>query len=192
MESVNEVWKPVAGYEGRYEVSDQGRVRSLRMIGGKKVRNVLKPCSSFSNKAHTKRKYQHYKLVGLYKEGKRRPFHVHILVANSFLPARPRGFQVDHINGDKFDNRAVNLQWLSQSENLRKSAYSSRNNKYLYTIHLNNFDLSYSSYCLSEVAERVGVKRQKLSDSFRYKGIYENDEFKVTRKLKDDAKKDVK
>lgn len=192
MESVNELWKPVAGYEGRYEVSDQGRVRSLRMKGGKKVRYVLKPCSSFSNKAHTKIKYQHYKQVGLYKEGKRRSFHVHILVANSFLPDRPRGFQVDHINGDKFDNRAVNLQWLSQSENLRKSAYSSRNNKYLYTIHLKNLDLSYSSYCLSDVAERVGVKRQKLSDSFRYKGIYENDDFKVTRKLKDDAKKDVK
>lgn len=187
MESVNEVWKPVVGYEGRYEVSDQGRVRSLRMIGGKKVRYVLKPCSSFSNKPHTKRKYKHYKLVGLFKEGKRRSFHVHTLVANSFLPARPRGFHVDHINCDKFDNRAVNLQWLSPSDNLRKSVYSSSKNRYLYTLRLKDLDFIYSSYSVADIAERVGVKRQTISDSCLKKGYFENDMFYVTRKLKDDA-----
>lgn len=114
-----EVWKPVVGYEGLYEVSDQGRVRSLpgqRWNGHALHRfqgRVLRPqCAS---------RYQH---VALSKDGRVKCIKIHQLVAEAFLPPCPgvQGkqrdcYQIDHINNKPHDNRAANLQWLTQYEN---------------------------------------------------------------------------
>lgn len=119
METILEQWKPVFGYEGLYEVSDQGRVRSLpgKRWNGQAIHffkgRILKPQS--------KSKYKH---VALSKNGIVSCIKIHQLVAKAFLPPCPGThgktrdcYQIDHINDDTYDNRALNLQWLPHYEN---------------------------------------------------------------------------
>lgn len=108
-----ENWKPVEGYEGLYEVSDLGRVRSLPRMGtcGK----ILKPCDRQSKKFNKK-----YLRVGLTKDGKVKWHSVHVLVAKAFIPNPDNLPEVDHINNDETDNRACNLQWITRKDNIVK------------------------------------------------------------------------
>lgn len=105
-----EQWKAVAGYEGIYEVSDLGSIRSLdrkNSLGRSIKGRALKPAGV------------RYLKVVLYVEGKRRTVTVHRLVAEAFIGI-PQGMHVDHIDGDKHNNRLSNLQVLSQLENQQK------------------------------------------------------------------------
>lgn len=100
-----EFWKDIAGFEGLYQVSNVGQVKSVK--SGK----ILKPNSNNTGG---------YLKVALSKNGKVKRFYVHQLVAEAFLPNEDELPQIDHISGDKTDNRVANLQWISQVENLRK------------------------------------------------------------------------
>ena len=109
---LNEVWKPIKGYEGLYEVSDLGNIRSLdRYIETKKEKcfrkgRLRKPFISHAG----------YKLVSLCSK----KYLVHRLVAEAFCenPDRERFNVVDHINTDTLDNRAINLRWCDTAGNL--------------------------------------------------------------------------
>ena len=102
-----EIWKPIKGYEGKYEVSSMGRVRSLnhRRKNGEaqiKATSGLRYCQ-----------------VLLSKDGKQRSFYVHRLVGIAFLPPPQSGeTQINHINGNKRDNRVCNLEWVSPIQNV--------------------------------------------------------------------------
>ena len=105
---VNEKWLPIKGYEGLYEVSDYGRVRSLN-YRKKGVRKVLKCYARLG----------YYIKVSLVKDGVRKYYRVHRLVAQAFLPQPMEGqTQVEHINTDKRDNRVQNLRWVSPKGNM--------------------------------------------------------------------------
>jgi len=114
-----ETWKPVTGYEGLYEVSDLGRVRSLgrpyRMRNSQK-RDVIMDCRKPARILKTGgRKYAQ---VGLYdSSGKKRLWAVHRLVAEAFLGPHP-GLEINHINGDPTDHRLTNLEWITHAENI--------------------------------------------------------------------------
>jgi hypothetical protein len=113
MESVAEVWKPVKGFEGMYEVSDQGRVRSLertivrangvpmRVAGG------ILSCSVSNDRS---RGYPAVNLLG-------RSRLVHHLVLEAFVGPRPSGYEGCHGNGIRTDNRLANLRWDTMSGN---------------------------------------------------------------------------
>ena len=123
MEENTEIWKPVVGYEGLYEVSSYGRVRSLDRIDSNNhpLKGViLKPYISNSG----------YLLVGLYKQQKRDRKLLHRLVAEAFIPNPDNKPEIDHINTIKIDNTVflnedgsinyekTNLRWTTRKENI--------------------------------------------------------------------------
>ena len=103
---MNENWLPVVGYEGLYEVSDLGRVRSL-------ARNTTK--GKVLKLGFTGDKYQ---MIGLYKEGVKTSFRVHCLVAFAFLGHKLDGMEIRHVNGNCLDNSRENLCYGTRQENI--------------------------------------------------------------------------
>lgn len=105
-----EIWKAVKGYEGLYEVSDLGRVRSLPRNNTKG--KILKPYASPHNG---------YCYVSLSKENKRISKRVHKLVMMAFNP-KPSGkeLEIDHRDRNKENNRLDNLQWVTHTENIKR------------------------------------------------------------------------
>lgn len=105
------MWKPVLGYEQHYEVNTLGQVRSIdRIIKNRRglvQGKVLKP---FLNK-------KGYPAIRFYIGGKGLERNPHRLVAEAFIPNPKSKLQVNHINGDKTDNRIENLEWCTNSEN---------------------------------------------------------------------------
>lgn len=105
---LDEKWLPIQGYEGLYDVSNYGRIRS-HDYRKKGVTQILR--------THASKGY--YVKVGLRKDGKKRYFRVHRLVAIAFLPPPQSGqTQVEHVNCDKRDNRVQNLRWCSPKGNM--------------------------------------------------------------------------
>jgi len=112
------MWKPVVGYEGLYEVSDTGQVRSLPRNGTVSYSRILRPNN-----------VRGYLQVALQKNGKRKDFKVHRLVADAFIPNPERKRTVNHIDGNKGNNRVENLEWATDSENQLHSVYVLGNGK---------------------------------------------------------------
>jgi hypothetical protein len=114
--SDDETWRPVAGYEGSYEVSDKGRVQSLdrRVQHGRWQQSVrgriLSPAPGD--------KYGHLN-VTLSREGRQKTLSVHRLVAIAFVPGRQPGLEVCHGDGKAGNNLATNLRWDTSRENSR-------------------------------------------------------------------------
>lgn len=107
-----EVWKPVIGYEGLYEVSNMGRIKSLykvRVGGVWYSESLIKP----------KNNIDIYHRVELSKNGKRRIIGVHQLVGQAFIKNPENKPNINHINGKRDDNRVENLEWCTQKENIQ-------------------------------------------------------------------------
>jgi len=103
-----EIWKEVKGYEGYYEVSNLGRVKSTRF---KKVRLLKSPVNGSG-----------YPQVGLSIKGNTKYFYVHKLVAMTFLNHKPNdnSLVIDHIDNDKLNNKISNLQLITHRLNASK------------------------------------------------------------------------
>lgn len=127
----SERWKNVVGYEGYYIVSDTGRVRSLD--------RVIRRSDGVVQTRRGKEKKQHkdkdgYMKVKLSKDGIDKLLHVHKLVATAFLENADSGLEVNHIDFDRTNNRASNLEWVSHSENIAHTLLHGR--------HVSQRDLS--------------------------------------------------
>lgn len=116
----NEIWKDVVGYEGLYQVSNLGRVKSLERTestirGGRYIKErILSPSAGKAR----------YYSVPLTKDKKRRTSQIHRLVADAFL-SNPCGYPcVNHKDGNCLNNQVDNLEWCTQDYNV-KYAYSS-------------------------------------------------------------------
>lgn len=111
---MHEVWKDIPGYEGLYQVSDQGNVRSLartRQDGRLYQERNLK----YSEQ-------QRYYQVSLFINGKTRKHSVHRLVAEAFIPNPGNDPVVHHIDGNTHNNAASNLEWCTQKKNCNHGA----------------------------------------------------------------------
>lgn len=96
----DEIWKPVKGFEGKYEVSSQGKIRSF-----KKIKNDFIILKNIERKGY----YRVY--IG------RKFYSVHRIVAETFIPNLNKKPYINHKNGIKTDNRVENLEWCTRSEN---------------------------------------------------------------------------
>lgn len=97
-----EIWKDIEGYEGRYQVSNDGRVKSLGVRG-----KILSPCFDTHG----------YYIVSLSKNGIVKKQKIHRIVAKSFIKNPDSKREVDHINTIRTDNRVANLRWATTREN---------------------------------------------------------------------------
>lgn len=111
-----EKWKSVVGYEGLYDVSNLGRIKSLPK-GQFRYERILKPYVNPKNG---------YCYVRLTKNHESKSKRVHVLVMSAFCPVnKMQGYDpeytVDHLDGDRENNRLENLEWCSQAENTRRA-----------------------------------------------------------------------
>ena len=102
-----EVWKDVVGFEGLYQISNMGRVRSLNYAKKKGNVRVMKP---YLNRGYWRINFP---------KGNKKFFHkfIHTLVAEAFIPNVENKPEIDHINTVTTDNRVCNLRWVTKSEN---------------------------------------------------------------------------
>lgn len=166
---MKEIWKDIIGYEGYYQVSNLGNIKSLdrdiQYSDGKVVHYYGKEIHGFI-------KNSGYITVDLYKNNKRKKFSVHRLVAEAFVENPLNKFEVNHINENKLDNRAENLEWCTSSENklsgtVIKRANETRKNKKIGYKKVAMFDLNDN---LLEVFESIDIAEK--STGINRKTIY--------------------
>ena len=107
-----EIWKDIEGYEGLYQISNKGHVKSLY----KGSERILKPVLNRSG----------YYYIMLYNDNVRKIFSLHRLVAQAFIPNPENKPQVNHLDENKKNNCVDNLEWATAKEN---SNYGSRNER---------------------------------------------------------------
>lgn len=121
---MEEIWKAIPGYEGLYEASSEGRIRSLDRYSrefdnnGTKCRRIIK--GRILKGSHD---FDGYVNVDLYDLDHKSPrtYRVHRLIALTFIPNLNNLSQIDHLNGIKDDNRVCNLEWVSCKENINRA-----------------------------------------------------------------------
>lgn len=115
-----ETWKSVVGYEGYYEVSNLGNVRSIdRYVKKESYQRFAK--GVLLKPAWKKEGRDCYPKVSLSKNGKSNTYYTYRLVAEAFMPNPDNLPCVNHIDGDKFNPQVDNLEWCTYSENSKHS-----------------------------------------------------------------------
>lgn len=160
-----EIWKDVVGYEGLYQISDFGNVKSLKY--GKE--RTLKKTSDKDG----------YLFVGLYKNKTNKTLKVHQLIAEAFLGHKPCGMKlvVDHKNDIKSDNRLDNLQIVTNYQNIIKSIkktntsskyigvyFHKKSNKWMARIMINYKNIYLGIFNTEEDAYKVYCNYLKLNN----------------------------
>lgn len=153
---MKEVWKDIKGYEGLYQISNQGRVKSV------KKDLIMSPCIR-----------QHgYLAVQLFGRGghpKRgfKTFSIHRLVAEAFIPNPESKTEVNHINEDKTDNRVENLEWATRVENCNHGTLRGRKSEWM----TNNPKRSRPVAQLTLDGERIATY-PSIHEAYRVTGVY--------------------
>lgn len=141
------LWKDIPGYEGLYQISDEGEVKSLPRKHSRRE-NILKPGT----------RAEKYKFVTLIKEGTEKKFSVHRLVATAFLETDDYRMHINHIDKDPSNNRVENLEWCTQKYN---NEYSHNKKIAQYTKQGEKIAV-YKSIVYA--SEQTGIKRTSIGN----------------------------
>lgn len=109
-----EIWKSIKGYEGFYQVSNKGRIKSLKRktIDGRSLKEIIRKLGlGFTGYYH----------IDLWKDNCAKTIKVHRLVAQAFIPNPDNKPQINHVNGIKSYNEVDNLEWCTARENVQHS-----------------------------------------------------------------------
>lgn len=160
MQEIEEEWRDIPGYEGYYQVSNLGRVRSLDRV----VNGHGRGFPRLHKSRIIAQSYNHYgyRTISLCMDSKPKTHLVHRLVANAFISNCENKEDVNHINGMKTDNAVTNLEWATRKENMQH-AYSNGlvghhnpSNKKRVRISLpNGFGKEFE--CIEYAAKYIGV-----------------------------------
>lgn len=116
---MEEIWKDIENYEGLYQVSNYGRIKSLEREGTKRRKInecILSPAKNSCG----------YKTVVLHKDSIRKTYTVHRLVALAFIPNPDNLPQINHLNEDKENNHVENLEWCTNQYNQNYGTHTER------------------------------------------------------------------
>jgi len=148
-----ETWRDIEGYEGSYQVSDLGNVRSLdrldaanHKLKGQPRKPRLNPDGYFN--------------VTLGKNGKLRTFLVHRLVAQAFIPNPDGKPVVNHLHGIKTDNRASELEWCTSKENVRHAIDTGLHNPAASAAKLTEDDVQHIRWLAAEGIKQCVLARE--------------------------------
>lgn len=170
-----ETWKAITGYEGLYEISSTGKVRSVDRViirkNGKPLPQKGKVLSQTVNKIDARGHLPRAR-VQLWKNNKARLLQVHRLVAQAFIDNPENKPTVNHIDGNPLNNNVDNLEWATYSEN-QKHAYSNglmtvkrnydpRNAKPVFGINIDTGE-RFMTTSAHEMARRLGVNVSRVS-----------------------------
>ena len=131
---MQEIWKPIEGTDGRYEVSNTGKVRSTNYNKSGICRELKQKIDRYG-----------YCVVTLHMDGKQKYPTVHRLVAKAFIPNPENKPQVNHRSGVKTDNNVDNLEWSTTSENVQHAFDTGLKEKSI--IHARDTILVYNETC---------------------------------------------
>ena len=132
-----EVWKDIEGYEGLYQVSNKGRIKSLKKKFGKQETEIImKPNMEWCG----------YLRVGLIKDKKAKMYAVHRLVAKTFIANPENKPIVNHIDGNKANNEVENLEWATYKENSNSSKKLKSSKRYNSVIVVDTYGNTFDSY----------------------------------------------
>lgn len=178
-----EIWKDIEGYEGLYQVSNLGRVKSLGNGNSNKSKNkTLK--QQLSHKG--------YPMIGLCKNGKPKRFSVHRLVAEAFLPNPNNYDQVNHKDENKTNNCISNLEWCTPQYNVNYGTRTDKTSKSVLQFSLNgDFIRKWKSIRGIEQEEgfnNANIQKccnNKYKTAYGYKWGYEEDYEQIPFKVFD-------
>lgn len=157
-------WKEIKGYEGKYIVSNYGEIISLpRYKNNHSKKQYVEPkeIPTYTNSTNG------YVYVALYKDGRMRNLRLHRLVAEAFVKRETNKNQINHIDGNKQNNRADNLEWCTSQENIRHAYNMGLKNNDKQKIKVNQYDLkgnlinSFNS--ISEASKITGYSMGSIS-----------------------------
>ena len=157
---MKEIWKDIEGYEGLYQISSLGKVKSLPKItfnakGQYKTKErILK---------YGKNQYGYFQ-ISLWKDGKRKNKPIHKLIATMFIPNPKKYKIINHIDGNKQNNNIQNLEWCTQKHNVKEAyrlgltskRYKSVNQ---YDLH-NNFIKTWKS--IAEINKKLKIDESSI------------------------------
>jgi len=162
---MKEIWKDIKGYEGIYQISNLGKVKSLKRYKKNKSKLQLVNEKILSNYTNSKNGYVY---VYLCKDGNYKNVRLHKLVAQTFIENPMNYKYINHINGDKTNNNVNNLEWCTQSYNVidsrkRNGSYDNDNKIIrLYKIYKN----------CKKVANIVGFSSENIRQILKRNNVH--------------------